>query len=97
MIIFSLKHVIVRPIKIIEDLCKASTYIHKCYLCTGFTEVLDNFGRSNDDMVYIAAYVVSCQTRTKNLNVETASRKDLPEVGTVEERKSKSSVAVKFK
>ena len=51
-------------------------------------------------MVYIAAYVVSCQTRTKNLerhlNVETDSRKDLPEVGTVEERKSKSSVAVKF-
>ena len=75
--------------------------VHKRYLCTGFTEVLDNFGRSDDDMVYIAAYVVSCQTRTKNLerhlNAETDSRKDLPEVGTVEERKSKSSVRVKFK
>ena len=26
-------------------------FVHKCYLCTGFTEVLDNFGRSDDDMV----------------------------------------------
>ena len=28
--------------------------VHKCYLgmyCTVFTEVLNNFGRSNDDMV----------------------------------------------
>ena len=45
--------------------------------------------------------MVSCPIRTKNLewylNVEIDSRKDLPEVGTVEERKSKSSVAVKFK
>ena len=31
------------------------------------------------------------------VNVEIDSRKDLPEVGTVEERKSKSNVAVKFK
>ena len=31
------------------------------------------------------------------LNVEIDSRKDLPEVGSVEERKSKSSGAVKFK
>ena len=42
--IFSLNHVIVRPTKIIKDLCKD-------YLFNGFTEVLDNFGRSDDDMI----------------------------------------------
>ena len=25
--------------------------VHKCFLCTGFTEVLNNFGRSDDDAV----------------------------------------------
>ena len=25
--------------------------VHKCYLCTGFTEALNSFGTSNDDMV----------------------------------------------
>ena len=28
------------------------TSAHKCYLCAGFTEVFDNFGRSDEDMVY---------------------------------------------
>ena len=44
---FSLYHVIVRPTKIIKDLCKA---IHKRHLCTGFTKVLNNFGSSDNDM-----------------------------------------------
>ena len=34
--IFSLNHVIVRP---------------KYYLCTGFTDLLNNFGRSFDEMI----------------------------------------------
>ena len=25
--------------------------VRKCYLCTGFTEVLNNFGRSDNEMV----------------------------------------------
>ena len=25
--------------------------VHKCFLCTGLTEVLANFGRSDNDMV----------------------------------------------
>ena len=25
--------------------------VHKYYLCTGFTKVLNNFGRSDDDMI----------------------------------------------
>ena len=40
-ITFLLKDVIVRPTKIIRDLCKAN-------LCTGYTEVLNNFGSGND-------------------------------------------------
>ena len=27
--------------------------VHKCYLYPGFTEDLNNFGRSDDDMIYI--------------------------------------------
>ena len=34
--------------------------VNKCQLCTGLTEVLNNFGRSDDDMVL-------CPTCTKNL------------------------------
>ena len=32
--------------------CQRQTYqyINAIYVCTGFTEVLDNFGRSDDDM-----------------------------------------------
>ena len=46
--------------------------IHEWCLCTGFTEVPNNFGRPDDDMVYWksddgAACVVSCPIRTKNL------------------------------
>ena len=42
-IIFSLKHVIVRPTKIVKSQCI------NAYLCAGFTEVLNNCGRSNDE------------------------------------------------
>ena len=38
--IFSLNHVIVRPTKIIKDLCKAKP-VHGSHLCTGFAEVLN--------------------------------------------------------
>ena len=41
--IFSLNHVIVRKTKIIKDTRKASTLRKYYYLCTGFTEVLNNF------------------------------------------------------
>ena len=48
--IFSLNQVIVRPTEIIKDLSVKP--VHKHYLCTGFKEVLNNFGRSADDMIY---------------------------------------------
>ena len=48
-VIFSLYHVIVRPTKIIKDLSKG----RRQHLCTGFTEVLNNFGRSDDDFLYL--------------------------------------------
>ena len=27
--------------------------LHKYYLCTGFTEVLNNFGKSDNDLIYL--------------------------------------------
>ena len=39
---FSLYHVIVRPTKIIKDLCKASILGDSIYTCTRFKEVLIN-------------------------------------------------------
>ena len=48
--IFSLNHVIV-----MSDLPKLLSTsvkpVHKYYLCTGFIEVLNNFGRSDNDMI----------------------------------------------
>ena len=32
----------------LSDLPRLLKPVHKCYLCTGFTEVLNNFGRSDD-------------------------------------------------
>ena len=49
-IIFSLKHVIIGPTKIIKDLCKASTYVNAIYALAK-KEVFNNFDRSDDDMV----------------------------------------------
>ena len=53
----------------------SSSDLPKYYLCTDFTEVVENFGRSDNDMIYllkkflfpINAYVVSCAKRSKNL------------------------------
>ena len=48
--------------------------VHKRYPCTGFKEVLNNFGGSDDEMILwkkclfpLDAYVVSCPTCAKNL------------------------------
>ena len=62
-----------------SDLPKFSTIsvksVHKCYLFTGFTEVVENIGRSDNDMIYVIkkclnplyASMVSCAKRSKNL------------------------------
>ena len=51
--IFSSKHVIVRCTKIIKDRYKASMYINFIYVLIywRFTQVLKNFGRSDDDII----------------------------------------------
>ena len=45
---FTIPVTIVRATKIIKESVKP---VHECYLCTGFTEALNNFGSSDDDMV----------------------------------------------
>ena len=59
--------------------------VHKCYLWTGFTEVLNNFGRSDDDMIKwkkwwfpLDTNVVSCPTCTKNLEWYLSSTVEFP-------------------
>ena len=42
-------HFSLKPTRII--LRTSVKLVHKCYLCTGFTEVLNNFGRSDNGLV----------------------------------------------
>ena len=44
--------------------------VHKCYLCTDFTEVVENLGRSNEMkkcLNPLYASMVSCAKKSKNL------------------------------
>ena len=48
---FSLNHVIIRPTKIIKSTPEKAIY--RQHLSTGFTEVLHDIGRSDDDMLQL--------------------------------------------